>query len=286
MGKIQFSFFAALITVLGAAQLAKGQTTTFDQMNSNVGSQKAITWNTSPHSSGFGHRFISTDPGGKTTLNLQARHNTAAWSDLLVFTSDGRIGVKINNPLHSFHVYDVSQQRSRFQFANTTIDLVDYGSNPEGFSNSAELFVAGKDAIVMSSHGYNMRFVTNESGVFAERMRIRPNGNVGIGVVNPTQKLEVNGTIKTKEVNVTATGWADYVFKPDYELTSISEVERFIRENGHLPNLPSEKEVFENGVNLLEMNVKLLEKVEELTLYVIGLKKEIEELKTPQSKQP
>ena len=72
---------------------------------------------------------------------------------------------------------------------------------------------------------------------------------------------------------------ADYVFKPEYKLMPLSELEAFIQKNGHLPNLPTEAEVMENGVNLAEMNVKLLEKVEELTLYVIELEKKIDQKK-------
>ncbi|WP_439488523.1 hypothetical protein [Algoriphagus sp.] len=98
---------------------------------------------------------------------------------------------------------------------------------------------------------------------------ILPNGNTGIGTISPSEKLSVNGTIKTKEVNVTATGWPDYVFRPGYQLMPLSELDTFIQKNGHLPDVPTEAEVKENGVNLAEMNVKLLEKVEELTLYIL-----------------
>ena len=106
------------------------------------------------------------------------------------------------------------------------------------------------------------------------------NGKVGIGVNSPTEMLEVKGKIKTQEVNVTATGWADYVFKPEYNLMPLSELGAFIQKNGHLPDVPTEAEVMENGVNLAEMNVKLLEKVEELTLQLILLNKRLENLET------
>ncbi len=98
---------------------------------------------------------------------------------------------------------------------------------------------------------------------------VLPNGNTGIGTVSPSEKLSVNGTIRAREVNITATGWADYVFRPEYQLMPLSELEAYIAENGHLPNIPTEADVAKNGVNLAEMNVKLLEKVEELTLYML-----------------
>ncbi|CAM1344758.1 hypothetical protein [Tenacibaculum amylolyticum] len=103
-------------------------------------------------------------------------------------------------------------------------------------------------------------------------------GNVGIGTAIPDSELAVNGTIHTKEVRVDLIGWPDYVFTNDYKLPTLQEVEKHIKEKGHLENIPSAKEVEENGVKLGEMNKKLLEKVEELTLYTIQQQKEINRL--------
>ena len=105
-------------------------------------------------------------------------------------------------------------------------------------------------------------------------------GNVGIGTVAQTSyRLAVDGKIHTKEVKVDLTGWADYVFTKEYELPTLEEVQKHISEKGHLPNVPSAKEVQANGIELGEMNKLLLEKIEELTLYVIELNNEIETLK-------
>jgi hypothetical protein len=110
-------------------------------------------------------------------------------------------------------------------------------------------------------------------------------GNVGVGTTltnNPNgYKLGVNGKIGAKEVQVenTSATWADYVFEPDYDLPSLDEVERFIKTNKHLMDIPSAQAVAEHGHKLGEMDVLLLKKVEELTLYVIDLKKEIEQIK-------
>jgi hypothetical protein len=94
-------------------------------------------------------------------------------------------------------------------------------------------------------------------------------------------KLFVKKGIRTEKVKVElAAGiWADYVFNKDYNLKPLEEVEAFINTNGHLPNVPSAKEIEKEGLNLGEMDAKLLEKIEELTLYVIQLKKEINALK-------
>ncbi len=112
-----------------------------------------------------------------------------------------------------------------------------------------------------------------------EHMRIRFNGNIGIGTSLPDEKLSVKGTVKAMKVKVTQTGWADFVFAPTYQLPPLAEVERFIQQNRHLPEIPSEKEVAESGVDLGEMNKKLLQKVEELTLYIIQQEKEMKAVK-------
>ncbi|WP_419870248.1 hypothetical protein [Chryseobacterium sp. CT-SW4] len=104
------------------------------------------------------------------------------------------------------------------------------------------------------------------------------NGNVGIGISNPTNKLDVNGIVHAKEVKVDLQNWPDYVFENNYTLNSLEDIEKYISEKGHLPNIPSAKEVEENGIGLGQMNAKLLEKVEELTLYSIEQNKQIKNL--------
>lgn len=119
-------------------------------------------------------------------------------------------------------------------------------------------------------------------------MKIDNLGNIGIGTgssaLSPLEKLAVNGLIHTKEVKVDLLGWPDYVFTKDYNLPTLQEVEKQIKEKGHLANIPSATEVENNGVLLGEMNKKLLEKVEELTLYIIQMNKEIELLKKENKK--
>ncbi|MBC7758549.1 MAG: hypothetical protein H7069_06810 [Phormidesmis sp. FL-bin-119] len=99
-------------------------------------------------------------------------------------------------------------------------------------------------------------------------------GNIGIGIINPTEKLAVNGNIRAREIRVETTGWPDYVFSKTYELPSLQSTEQYLIAHGHLPGIPSAAEVAVNGIALGEMNVKLLEKIEQLTLHVIALKKE------------
>ncbi|OXA91091.1 tail fiber protein [Flavobacterium hercynium] len=103
------------------------------------------------------------------------------------------------------------------------------------------------------------------------------NGNVGIGTDSPDELLTVKGKIHTKEVRVDL-GFTppDYVFESDYQLKSLHEVENYIKENKHLPEIPSAKEIEKNGLMLAEMNMSLLKKIEELTLYSIDQNKKID----------
>lgn len=104
------------------------------------------------------------------------------------------------------------------------------------------------------------------------------NGNVGLGTGNPGGwKLAVNGNIRAKEIKV-ETGWADFVFEKAYDLPDLKDVEAHIKEKGHLKDIPSADEVAQNGINLGEMNSKLLQKIEELTLYMIEFNKELQQL--------
>jgi len=116
-----------------------------------------------------------------------------------------------------------------------------------------------------------------DNGGCNSRLTIMDNGNVGIGVWNPANKLDVNGIIRAKEVKI-ETDWADFVFKDNYLLKPLREVKEYIKVNKRLPDLPSEQEVKENGVNLGDIQTKLLQKIEELTLYTIQQQEMIDKL--------
>jgi hypothetical protein len=109
-------------------------------------------------------------------------------------------------------------------------------------------------------------------------MTVLANGNLGIGIASPNEKLAVNGKIRAQEIKVETANWPDYVFAKDYQLPSLKKTEQHIKEKGHLLGMPSAEEVKTNGVDLGEMNAKLLEKIEELTLYLIGLDKKVNTL--------
>lgn len=127
-------------------------------------------------------------------------------------------------------------------------------------------------------------FKVSENNDFVICSLAKPDSYMTIGTTSYTDgsemyKLSVKGKVRAEEVKVYNT-WADYVFNSDYNLKSLVEVESFINENGHLPNVPSACEIEEKGLMLGDMTKIQQEKIEELTLYLIQQNKEIEELKT------
>jgi hypothetical protein len=150
---------------------------------------------------------------------------------------------------------------------------------------------SGVKAAYFDAPEFNFRNLTGN-----DLVKIFNNGKVGIGTINTSEgdyRLYVEQGIRTRKVKVDQAVWADYVFLPSYKLMSLPQVEAFIKKNGHLPEVPSEKEVAANGVDLGDTQTLLLKKIEELTLYMIELKKEneqqqseIRELKKAVSKTP
>lgn len=112
--------------------------------------------------------------------------------------------------------------------------------------------------------------------------KIYTEGMVAIGTndFSGNHKLRVEGSIGAREIKVEVGTWSDFVFEKEYDLRTLEEVEQHINKKGHLPEIPTEAEVNENGINLGEMNAKLLQKIEELTLYMIDMNKQVQELKS------
>lgn len=192
----------------------------------------------------------------------------------------GDLEVKNGNIKTSGYLYGGNiltfMDNARFTVTSTQIptltissfSMPQYGIGTPNASGSAETWISGNAGIRMFT-----------AGNVIPRLSILNSGNVGIGTITPDALLTVNGTIHAKEVKVDLTGsLADYVFSPDYKLMPLSHVESFVKTNSHLPYMPSAEEVEENGLNMGEMQNKLLQKVEELTLYAIQQQKQIIEL--------
>ena len=123
------------------------------------------------------------------------------------------------------------------------------------------------NASIWNYESTDILFATSDQ----QRMTVKSNGNIGIGTTSPSAKLEVDGHIIGEEVKVQDVSGADFVFEEDYALPTLSQVETFIDEHGHLPDIQSATEMQTEGIELGDMNMKLLQKIEELTLYVLQL---------------
>jgi hypothetical protein len=224
-------------------------------------------------------------------------------------TADGNVGIGTTAPASYVHVEGTSPTKVAFRGDNylngnaaptiqlrksrgtsvspTSVAVGDFTSAVEGWGyNGTNFFrssyIVSRVAGLPTVNGIptDMIFATNGGSADAqERMRIDNAGNVGIGTLTPTEKLTVAGNVSAREIKVIATAGADFVFDEDYNLSSLKNLETFIVANKHLPEIASAKEMVNNGLNLGEFNIKLLQKIEELTLHLIRQQKEIDDLK-------
>lgn len=226
---------------------------------------------------------------GTGVIGTQTNHDLAFYTNSLPvarFTTNGNFGIGTATPVGAYLLTLAGSGNSNTpagaialkQGSNTGFFL-GYGSSSN--NNDVEIFNA--------NNGY-LRFATNNS----ERIRIQSDGNVGIGTTNPDEKLTVKGNIHAAEVKVEAIGSIpDYVFEPEYKLTSLEELKTYVDKNHHLPNIPSAKEIEKDGIQLGGMSMNLLKTIEELSLHVIELnnqlklqKEEMENLKKELHNQP
>jgi len=221
--------------------------------NPKVGYGLAFTWN---YSGGQEESIINYSGGPNARLDFTSWDATNLTTEMTL--KKGSLGIGTTTPDSKLHV------------------LVPGSSNPiNAMSIDVSSFNSNENARISSY------FKVTDIGGNNTPFIIKGDGKVGIGITNikTNALLTVNGIIHAKEINVSLEGLADYVFHPDYELMPLHKVEQFVKTNRHLPEIPSATEVKENGLNMGEMQNKLLQKIEELTLYMIDQQKRIEELK-------
>lgn len=176
------------------------------------------------------------------------------------------------------------ENRSKIElkiFAHASVSLIlteiEYylefpGQFEKGLVNKFNSNTLWKDLFLRDTANVNRAFIKNDGTAFF-------NGNVGVGTSNISDtayKLFVNGSIRTKKLKVSQSGWPDYVFDNNYVLPSIKELERFVKANHHLPGIPAASEVEKEGLDIGDNQAALLQKIEELTLYVIDQNKRLE----------
>ncbi len=158
------------------------------------------------------------------------------------------------------------------------LELCPMDSGYVRFNTNTSGYYFDKTITLSSGHLISPRKLTFSTNTSTPCMTILTSGYVGIGTLSPKYKLDVSGTIRANEIIVNTTG-ADFVFAEDYQLRPLSEVKAFIRENKHLPEIKPARDMQENGVGVNELQTQLLQKIEELTLYLIQQEQTIQELR-------
>lgn len=191
--------------------------------------------------------------------------HAAPW---MVFKPNGNIGIGLTNPPELLSV-------RRDVLGSTMIRV-----HNENLDNTS------RAGIVLATANGGWSLTAVRGGGFSLSSPTVPDffwttntGNVGIGTQTPgTYRLAVEGTIGARKVKVTQAAWADFVFDPEYELMSLPELEQFVKKHRHLPEIPSAETVASEGLDLGDINKKLLQKIEEQSLYIIELNKQLQAL--------
>jgi hypothetical protein len=193
---------------------------------------------------------------------------TNSVNDALIIKENGYVGIGTSTPQYLLEVKKATSGNIAF-FQDGTKGII------------FQTLTSGSSIIGSNGSAFNDIEIRATSGS-GTGLYLSTTGNIGIGTTLATNtenfKLAVKGKIGCSELKVLdVTNWSDFVFATGYKLRTLSEVEHYIKQNQHLPDVPSEKEVKAEGYDLTDMNALLLQKIEELTLYVIELKKENEE---------
>jgi len=216
---------------------------------------------------------------------------TAPFSKLQIGTPGGSTTVALSNDVNIFGAY--STTRGNLNICTTDVTAANKGglmtfSGGTGQLSDPYYFggIRGAKETGGVYQGYLAFYTVPSTSILTEAMRITSVGYVGIGTTSPDQKLTVNGNIHAigflADTNIPV---PDYVFKNDYNLPTLAEIKAYTDKNHHLPGVPAAAEMEKNGINLGEMNMVLLKKVEELTLYLMEQDKQLKEQQEQLSQQ-
>ncbi|MDN3588112.1 hypothetical protein QWY86_15620 [Pedobacter aquatilis] len=277
MKKILVSFLLSIYCTL-----VFSQSNTFSSLQVNTSNQAGQIRIGGGNDVGSGRIFINADLLTNTSYidvfgdNVYKSLRIDAAPLILNQTSGGNVGIGFANPQEKLSV------KGNIRWGEDT-DFMYSGQDHLGafFEQVSPNIGQNQIRIQSSKNGdqsnYAQLFIDGNNG-FSFQTRGNANGNVGIGISNPSEKLAVNGNIRAREVKVETSNWPDYVFEPDYKKLTLEELERYITIHKHLPEMPLAKEAEKYGVALGEMIKRLLKNQEELFLHLIEKAKTIKKL--------
>ena len=207
----------------------------------------------------------------------------------LTIKNDGKVGIGTTQPSAKLDVEGGDFYLGEKVNANgqrRQLRIYGYDNNSKFYGAFQSNYDDSRRTLDISSSSTTNQLKIDASSNPNARITLMPGAEVGVGIgtlTTGTHKLAVEGSIGAREIIVESSGWSDFVFNENHKLRTLEEVEKYIEEEGHLPEIPSEAEVNKNGINLGEMNAKLLQKIEELTLYMIDVNKRISHLEKENS---
>ena len=257
-----------------------------------------------------GYLILGGNPIGYGNHNVYINRYTPN-ANVIMTASSGKVGIGVDAPKEKLHIAGairgtgtagqlmIRTDSGYVYVGPTTKSTMNFNTNLSRYVFDKPIF---NNSGAFSANNSNLTLQTN----FTPRLTIlRNNGYVGIGTSNPAYRLDVsgtmrasqiiaitkvgigtttpsymldvNGTIRANEIIVNS-GSADFVFAEDYNLRSLSEVQQFIQEHKHLPEIQSAEQMEKNGVSVNELQIQLLQKIEELTLYLIQQEQTIQDL--------
>jgi hypothetical protein len=223
---------------------------------------------------------IKSTSGGVPYMSFK----TTGADDVLTL-KNSNVGIGTTSPSSNLHIKNSNTgaahliiQRKGYVGGKGGEAGAEFGSlvfKNDHFNDYGAMIQAGISQIGWADHSA-LDFLVSSGNAYEHVMRINSNKNVGIGTTNPSHKLSVAGTINSEEIIVEENVGADFVFEASYDLPTLQDIEAFIEQNQHLPGIAPASQMIEEGVKVGELQMQLLQKIEELTLYTIEQQKLIE----------